>query len=511
MSEKSIAIIGAGIAGLSAGCYAQMNGYHSEIFEMHTLPGGVCTSWRRGQYLMDGCIKWLVGVNPASSMHAYWEELGALEGRRVVIRDECMRVLSPGGQCLIASSDLDQIEKHLLEISPEDSREIAELAGGARLFARSVTSGGRRSGEPSLGEKAKSLIRMLPLIRLLFKYRRTSVQEFALRFRDPFLREAVRVMVDLPDFPFAALLMMLGFHAAGDAGYPIGGSLEFSRAIERRYLQLGGKVHYARRVAKILVENRKAVGLETADGQQHRADFVISAADGHATIFDMLEGKYLSKQVRSYYERFPVFPPLIQVSLGVARDFAGQPHKVVHMLREPVVIAGESQYQLSVKHYSYDPTLAPPGKSVLVVLIASNYQWWKELGTDHERYEQEKGRVAETVIGELDELYPGLALQVEAVDVATPLTWEKYTGNWQAAFEGWLLTTRTLGMTVRGGMKKTLPGLRNFWMCGQWVVPGGGLPSAAWSARNVIRMICAADEKTFVALKVCEASAAVRV
>ena len=44
MTDKSIIIIGAGIAGLSAGCYGQMNGYRTQIFEMHNLPGGLCTS-----------------------------------------------------------------------------------------------------------------------------------------------------------------------------------------------------------------------------------------------------------------------------------------------------------------------------------------------------------------------------------------------------------------------------------------------------------------------------------
>ena len=33
MTEKSLIIIGAGLAGLSTGCYAQMNGYQSHIFE----------------------------------------------------------------------------------------------------------------------------------------------------------------------------------------------------------------------------------------------------------------------------------------------------------------------------------------------------------------------------------------------------------------------------------------------------------------------------------------------
>jgi len=47
MTGKSIIIIGAGAAGLSAGCYAQMNGFRSTIYELHTLPGGLCTSGDR--------------------------------------------------------------------------------------------------------------------------------------------------------------------------------------------------------------------------------------------------------------------------------------------------------------------------------------------------------------------------------------------------------------------------------------------------------------------------------
>ncbi len=48
--NKSIIIIGAGMGGLSAGCYGQMNGYNTQIFEMHTLPGGQCAFWKRKGY-----------------------------------------------------------------------------------------------------------------------------------------------------------------------------------------------------------------------------------------------------------------------------------------------------------------------------------------------------------------------------------------------------------------------------------------------------------------------------
>jgi len=48
--DKSLIIIGAGVAGLAAGCYAQMNGYRSQILDLHTIPGGLCTWWRRGDH-----------------------------------------------------------------------------------------------------------------------------------------------------------------------------------------------------------------------------------------------------------------------------------------------------------------------------------------------------------------------------------------------------------------------------------------------------------------------------
>ena len=82
----------------------------------------------------------------------------------------------------------------------------------------------------------------------------------------------------------------------------------------------------------------------------------------------------------------------------------------------------------------------------------------KKLKQDPERYKAEKERIAETVIRLLDRRYPGLAAQVEMCDVATPMTFERYTGNWQGNHQGWLPTTKTLGLH----MSKILPGLESF-------------------------------------------------
>ena len=70
---KSVIIIGAGITGLAVGCYAQMNGYNSMIFEMHDKPGGLCTSWKRKDYTIDGCIHYLTGTSPNSGYYKIWQ------------------------------------------------------------------------------------------------------------------------------------------------------------------------------------------------------------------------------------------------------------------------------------------------------------------------------------------------------------------------------------------------------------------------------------------------------
>jgi phytoene dehydrogenase-like protein len=346
---------------------------------------------------------------------------------------------------------------------------------------------------------------MVLLLPTMTKYSKLSVGELAAQFSDPFLRECFLAIFGIPDVSALANLTPLACMHSEDGGYPIGGSLEFARAIERRYLGLGGEIHYRSRVAEILVETSpegqdRAIGVRLTDGTEHRADVVISAADGRATIFELLKGKYVGDETRGYYQEWPIWQPIIQVSLGVARDLSDEPHMLSLPLRKPIVIAGEEWTRIKVKHYGYDPTMAPQNKSAVVAVFRSNYAYWKSLSGEPERYEAEKKEIAIKVIEQLETRFPGITDQVEVVDVATPLTYERYTGNWQGSEMGWLATTTTMMMAMRGkGVDKTLPGLESFYMAGQWVEPGGGLPPAAMSGRNVIRTICKQDKRRFTA------------
>ena len=124
MQKPSIIIIGAGFAGLSAGIYAQMNGYQTQILEMHDLPGGLCTSWKRRGYTIDGCIHWLVGSSPKSSFYRYWQEVGLIQGREIINFDEYVRFEGLDGRTFIIYSDADRLKKHMLDLSPQDAEVI---------------------------------------------------------------------------------------------------------------------------------------------------------------------------------------------------------------------------------------------------------------------------------------------------------------------------------------------------------------------------------------------------
>ncbi|MEA3253746.1 MAG: hypothetical protein U9Q17_02225 [Chloroflexota bacterium] len=126
---------------------------------------------------------------------------------------------------------------------------------------------------------------------------------------------------------------------------------------------------------------------------------------------------------------------------------------------------------------------------------------WNNLYQGRKSYKKEKQSIADTVIEQLEKRFPGIRDKVEVVDVATPMTYKRYTGNWQGSFEGWMVTARTLRMMFsRQAMSKTLPGLDSFYMIGQWVEPGGGVPTAAISARNCMQIICKKGKKQFVTM-----------
>ncbi len=500
---RSIIIIGAGIAGLSAGCFGQMNGYQTQIFELHDLPGGLCTAWKRKGYTIDGCIHWLMGSNPRSELNPLWRQLGALPGQGVINHEEFERIQDADGKTLIVYANADRLEAHMKELAPGDAATIEEFTGTIRRFSHMSMFTDKPRELMSPIESVRYGLKMLPYLGSLKQGMNTTAGEYAERFKDPFLRRVFPLIYGGADLPMIVYFMFMGSLHAQDSGVPRGGSLAFAQAIERRYRNLGGQVHYHARVDKILVEDdqgsqgSRAVGVRLVDGREFRADYVISAADGHSTLWNMLDGKFLTDELRNLYDKARIFNPVVQVSLGADCDLSGTPHTGIIVLQQPVSIAGEARSSFHYRHLSYDPGMAPAGKSLVEVIFESNYTYWQGIAKDQERYDAEKQQIAIKVMALLEPSFPGITSAVEMVDVATPLTTERYTANWQGSIEGWYVSRDAAALMTKG-IAKTLPGLEHFYMAGQWVEPGGGLPGVAPSGRNIIQMICRKDRVKFV-------------
>ena len=498
MAEKSLVIIGGGMAGLAGGCYAQMNGYASEIVEAGRVAGGLCSAWTRKGYTFDTSIHFLAGCK-SGALRQVWEELGAVQGREFIVHEEGGRIEAQG-KTLVVHRDLDRLEEHLLSFSSADAERIHELTDLARRCTRLDMPVGKPPELLGPIGLARMFLQMRPFLTLWRRYSGLSIQTFAAGFADPFLREAVRLLGDgtawpMPDRPFASVAMQLAWAHTGNAGAPVGGSQPLIQALVRRYEGLGGKISYSSRVTKILVDRGRAIGVRLDDGTERRADAVLSAADGRTTLYDWLDARYLPPAVKKAYETWPVYPPILQVFLGVRRDLSAEPFGVDYPLPRPLAISGEERTRSGVRHSCFDETMAPAGKSVVQVWYPTNFTYFETLASNRARYEAEKKEIAEKTIVELDRRLPGLATDVEVVDVATPLTYRRFTGNWQGSADGWCMTTAN----ASSRLPLRLPGLSGFYMAGQWTQPFSGTPGAATSARNAIQLLCHADRKAFVA------------
>jgi len=498
-----INIIGAGVAGLCAGSYLQMNGYETEIFEMHNIPGGLCTAWDRDGYRFDGCIHWLMGATPSNTMYNFWNELIDMKKLQIVFSEEYFVLEDKNGKRLTIFRDVDKLEKELMRVAPEDKHEIRQFVNGIRKFTKLDFVSEKPPEMMTFGDLFSMMGKLIPFLPQFLKWKKISLEEYSRNLKNPLFKEAIKNGF-VPEMAALFLLASLADMNRKGSGYPIGGSLNFARLLEKSYLDLGGKIHYHSKVKKVtfIRDNgtARATGIELENGQAFPSDLVISAADGYDTLFRMLEGRFMTAKFKDYYESAPVFSSYLQVSLGINRTFENMPSSIYFQLEKPVQIDPETEKEaIGFRIFSFDPTLAPAGKTAVVSMIDTyNHEYWIKLRkNDPATYKAEKRRIADAVIEVMEQRIGNVKAFIETVDVSTPATVVRYTNNWKGSFEGWIMTPNN----ALELFKSTLPGLQNFYMIGQWMSPGGGLPSGLLTGRNIAQLICKKDKRKFVTRK----------
>ena len=164
-------------------------------------------------------------------MYALWDEVGAVKGARFVLGDYFTQAEDAAGNRLVLYTDPERLKRHMLEIAPEDEKEITRITGDITALA---------TRDMPVDFSIMGFLKMLPFVRMFYRYRMPA-SELAKRFKNPVLRELFDAAASWHDMSVGFGLWSLSCRPGGDGGYPLGGSKPFADAIAERYRSLGGK------------------------------------------------------------------------------------------------------------------------------------------------------------------------------------------------------------------------------------------------------------------------------
>lgn len=485
MNSRNIVIIGGGLAGLSAGCYALKNDYRATIVEHNAALGGVCTAWQRPPYLIDGCIHWLTG----GPFQQYYEELGILPNVELRVLEHWMtyRDARDGFVCSFVD-DLDSLVRVLAAVAPEDAHELDRVRRAARAFQDLAPPVG--SDEVSVRDSLRAAWDMRRMATTVLHFRKPIGIWAREHLQSPRLQRIfTRVLGQ--DVPALFMLMVLGYLEQGYLSRPVGGTAAFRDALIRSYQARGGQVRLHATVDEILVEDDRVRGVRLSDGTEIESQLVISTSSAPETVLRLLGGRYEADATRERLKRYHLFDPVVLASFGVANRYAEMPALITLDHVEPFELGGRACESIYLRVCNDDPCFAPAGHSVVQAMVQSDYDWWATRGT---AYPQAKEAAADAILRKIEPHLPGLRGAVRVTDVATPLTFWRAARSWRGAYEGWIPDRDHLYTQLH----KRLKGLSGLYMAGQWVEPGGGVPTAILSGRQAVKQLCREANEPFI-------------
>ena len=481
---KKVVIIGGGIAGMTVGIYLQKAGFTTEIYEKNAVPGGQCMGWKREGYMIDNCIHWLTGSRPGSGLHELWKEVGALGEGVELYEKEKFFTAELDGESVTFWRDKERTRKELLTLSPEDAEEINKLMDMVALAESMQVPVEKPFDKMNPIEFMKLGMSMKDMGKVMKLYSGMDIEELAERFRHPLIRRAI---VDYmpPGYQAYAFIVSYATVTGGNGDIPKGGSLAMALRMAKRYQELGGKLHLNTPVEKVLINGKKAEGIllmaDAGKSEQKRieADYVICATDLNHTFTQLVDDSYMPKALRAQFEKREAYP----VSSGFHVAFAVE--DTVEEIKEtnifscrPLTVGVTTADRMSINNYSYEPSFAPAGCTVLqsqFIQTEEDYAYWTELAKDTEAYRKKKEELSAEALARVLEQFPELKGKIRILDVWTPATYDRYCNAYRGAYMSFVITKGAKNVTVPGCLK----GLKNLFIASQWQMGPGGLPTAA--------------------------------
>ena len=495
-----VVIIGAGISGLSAGIYAARAGFDVTILEQHNIPGGLSTSWSRKGYYFEGGMHWLTGSSPKMPLNKIWLETGALqENNPIEIRDPLYNIIDENGKVLSLYRFLPQMQQALIEYAPEDRRRIKKMCRAVKAFTNFhmpvLDTRGCKCRTP-VKINPGEFIKMLPAIMKVPGLKNISYMEYISRFKNKNLRHLLSSVIGYR-YNALSFIYTLGSFASGDCGYPAGGSIRMANNMLETYQKLGGKILFRTKAENINIEDYEVRGVSVSDGRggeqrDIEADAVIITQDARAAV-DSLFDTMIDEPWVNTMRHEAVTEQNIFIGLGVKADLSRLPYCCVYPLEKPFEYAGCKWTELRIYNYSAYKEHAPEGGTALTcLLIGESYGFWKAAKADG-TYKAKKQELGELFVKELSKYIPEVASALEVIDIATPCTYERYTGSYEGSW---------MSVWEKGGKQynypQSLDSVFGVYFAGQRIQMPGGLPIAVYTGRQAVQYLCRDFGEEFV-------------
>ncbi len=489
-NPKSVAIIGGGVSGLTAGIYALQAGFRAEIYEKNAVLGGECTGWNRKGYHIDNCIHFLVGCNVGEALNRVWKNVGVLSDDVALYREPCFYSMEMDGVALHLRRDLEKTRAAFLKIAPEDAREI-------NLFFDCVK--GCECIKPPCDISPAHMnpfqfmhmgMQMKAAGKANSTYGKQTMAEFVNRFRNPYLRALFGNYYN-SNFMAITFLVSYAFYTSNTVAIPKGGSVGMINRMRERFESLGGIVHTQAKINGVSVENGRITKMMLEKGGEIKADCFIWAADPHQLFYAYIGERYLDPNLRYMYTHPEgyVANTGYQAAFGIDSDEEiDLPEGSVIFPCEPYSVAGEKHDFCGIRVYDYDETLYPRDKRVIqcnILQSTENYEYWENLSKDRVAYESEKERIAAELRMRVEKKFSTLAGKLILLGTYSPVTFSKWCQAYHGAY---------MSFNARKGFKSkyikiTVKDISNLFLGSQWQQTGGGLPAAAAGGKFAAEMM----------------------
>ena len=448
------------------------------------MTGGVCTSWSRGGYTFEGAVHWLTSSGKDSPFYRIWQETNILNDTIKTYRADPYNVLEYEEEQLCLYRDVEKLEAHFLKVSPQDKKILTQLCKDIKTFMGIKMPVMDEKGVKVHKKSSMSFTQLIKIILALRKMKKLSslsINEYLNQFSHKGLRKLLsRAMPD----DYSAMSMFFSMSVfARDGHFPEGGALKLAKRMTDKYTALGGNLMLSTTVEKIVVENQKATGI-IVDGKKILSDSVIITQDVLTAVKHLFDNPPTDQWIKDL--QATTIPQLCTlIGVGVENELPEIPHIFSFNLQTPINIGGSEQDFMGIINYHGYDDYAPKGCTALTIcFLGDSYDWWAEAKAEG-RYVEEKNALEEQIIQALEQKFPQLIGNIKVINIATPLTYERYTGSYKGSWMSILGKNSHMAIPPISCAE-----ISSLYFAGFRTQKPGGLPIAVSSGRRAAQLVC---------------------